>query len=200
MRVRCEYCNNLIDDGDEKCPGCGAVNKNYNRASKDIPTTIEELAKWYQDRGLPPYEKTRFFIGEDYKEPKAFGIYKDENTGKYVVYKNKDTGERAIRYEGTDEKYAVNELYLKLKEEIWIRKNSKIPKPTFIRDFICIVIFVIVSMLLFLYFCLRPSDGYYNFNGNEYYHHSGSWYIYSNNRWQSTAKPSYDDDISTILS
>lgn len=59
---------------------------------------------------------TRFFIGEDYKEPKAFGIYQDGN--RFIVYKNKADGSRAIRYDGLDEAYAVNEIYLKLKEEI----------------------------------------------------------------------------------
>ena len=102
MKVRCEYCNNLIDDGEEKCPGCGAINKNYNRVAIGVPTTIAELEQWYKDRGLPDYETTRFFIGINYEKPKAFGIYKDDNTGKFVVYKNKDTGERVIRYEGTD--------------------------------------------------------------------------------------------------
>ena len=96
MKVRCEYCNNLIDDGEEKCPGCGAINKNYNRVAIGVPE------QWYKDRGLPDYETTRFFIGINYEKPKAFGIYKDDNTGKFVVYKNKDTGERVIRYEGTD--------------------------------------------------------------------------------------------------
>lgn len=88
------------------------------------PETIEELKEWYAERGLPPAEVTRFFIGEDISEPKAFGIYRDEATSEYVVYKNKASGERAVRYRGTDEACAVNELYVKLKEEIISRKNS----------------------------------------------------------------------------
>lgn len=40
----------------------------------------------------------------------------------FVVYKNKDDGQRALRYRGTDEAYAVNELYLKLKDEILNQK------------------------------------------------------------------------------
>ena len=59
----------------------------------------------------------RFFIGINYKKPKAFGIYQDGD--QFIVYKNKANGERAIRYQGTDETYAVNELYLKLKSEIF---------------------------------------------------------------------------------
>ena len=62
-----------------------------------------------------------------------------DSTGNYVVYKNKDTGIRAIRYKGKDEAFAVNELYLRLKKEILNQKllelkrqeleaNANIPK------------------------------------------------------------------------
>ena len=80
--------------------------------------TIEELKQWYVDHNLPDENITRFFIGKNYTEKRAFGIYKDEQTGNVVVYKNKDDGTRAIRYEGKDEAYGVNELYIRLKEEI----------------------------------------------------------------------------------
>ena len=99
MKVRCEYCKNYIDDSEERCSNCGAVNKDYKRTANQVPTTIDELKKWYEDHHLPPAETTRFFIGVDYKEPRAFGIYKDSYTGKFVVYKNKDDGSRAVRYE-----------------------------------------------------------------------------------------------------
>ena len=59
---------------------------------------------------------TRFFIGKDIKEPRAFGIYENSN-GEFVVYKNKEDGSRAIRYTGTDEAYAVNELYYRLEDK-----------------------------------------------------------------------------------
>ena len=54
-------------------------------------------------------------IGENYTSPMAFGIYKDDVTGHFVVYKNKPDGQRAVRYEGKDEAYAVNELYQKIR-------------------------------------------------------------------------------------
>ena len=57
-------------------------------------------------------------IGEDYKEPKAFGIYRDAASGHFVVYKNKADGQRAVRYEGMDEAYAVNELYQKIRSMV----------------------------------------------------------------------------------
>lgn len=86
------------------------------------PCTVADLEKWYKDRNLPPYETTRFFIGIDYKKPRAFGIFKDGEN--FIVYKNKDNGQRVIRYKGTDEAFAVNELYLRLKEEIINQKNA----------------------------------------------------------------------------
>jgi len=120
MELKCEYCGAYMSDTDEKCPNCGAINKNHKRVADNTPKTIEELKQWYKDRNLPPYEKTRFFIGMDYKKPKAFGIY--EENGNFIVYKNKADGSRAVRYQGRDEAYAVNELYLKLKSEILNQK------------------------------------------------------------------------------
>ena len=62
-----------------------------------------------------PLLRMRFFVGEDFKEPKAFGIYQDGDD--FVVYKNKANGQRAVRYRGPDEAYAVSELFQKLLEE-----------------------------------------------------------------------------------
>ena len=117
----CDYCKEWIETTEENCPNCGAPNKNYARVAKGTPKTIEELKSWYIARNLPPEETTRFFIGKNISEPRAFGIY--EENGIFTVYKNKSNGERAIRYEGEDEAYAVKELYLRLKEEILNQKN-----------------------------------------------------------------------------
>ena len=126
MKITCNYCGNLFDDTNAQCPHCGAPNAGVVRSAGSQPLTIEQLKEWYAAMGLPPAETTRFFIGEDYREPRAFGIYKDEKTGNFVVYKNKDSGARAIRYEGTDEAYAVNELYQRLKEEILQQKRAQL--------------------------------------------------------------------------
>ena len=120
MKIKCEYCGAMIEDTEDKCPNCGAANTNVKRMADRTPKTIEELESWYRARNLPPYETTRFFIGIDYRQPRAFGIYKDGN--EFVVYKNKADGSRAVRYRGTDEAYAVNEIYLKLKSEILNQK------------------------------------------------------------------------------
>ena len=88
-----------------------------------IPKTIEELKDYCNRNGLLA-SKTRFFIDYDYRGAKAFGIYKDEETGEFVVYKNKADGSRAERYRGTDEEFAVVELYDRLQSEITNQKLS----------------------------------------------------------------------------
>ena len=125
-RVRCNYCGSFIDDALPNCPHCGAVNEHMVRFAVSTPKTIEELKTWYTERNLPPEETTRFFIGKDVKAPRAFGIY--EKSGRFIVYKNKSDGTRAIRYDGGDEAYAVNEIYMKLKEEILNQKNRNLTK------------------------------------------------------------------------
>ena len=65
----------------------------------------------YRKRNLPAPEVTRFFIGVDYKKPKAFGIYKDENgeltEGNTVVQKiwTKPNGSIFYKTNGNDIKY-----------------------------------------------------------------------------------------------
>lgn len=201
MKVRCEYCNGYIDESESKCPTCGAPNNNYKRVGNQVPTTISELEEWYKEHNLPPYETTRFFIGIDYKDPKAFGIYKDDKTGKFIVYKNKDTGERKIRYEGKDEKYAVNELYMKLKEEILNQKSlnlGKKNKKSNNRNGITLLIVIVFIWLFSLFLSYtsshQPKRGYYNINNQEYYYVHGNWYIYDND-WISSSKPSYEGNV-----
>ena len=71
--------------------------------------SIEELKQMCAEKNMP-LEKMRFFIGRDMKEPKCFGVYQDEKTGDWIVYKNKANGERAIRYAGPDEARAAQEI------------------------------------------------------------------------------------------
>ena len=127
MKIKCDWCGSWINDFDQVCPNCGGVNNNYNRHANGVPQTIEELKAWAKEMNLP-LEDMRTFIGEDYKGAKAFGIYKDETDGTFVVYKNKEDGTRAVRYKGTDEAYAVNELYQKMKERVVVQKAHQQPK------------------------------------------------------------------------
>ncbi len=164
------------------------------------PKTIEELRAYCDAHGMP-LRKMRFFIGEDFKEPRAFGIYRDGND--VVVYKNKDTGERAIRYRGRDEAHAVKELYDKLLDECHRRGIYPEGKPVarsgrtrsagssspakkkgcFSRAItspvVIFLLFVILSTIVSG--CIddraHRSDGYYSTgDGTVYYHYGDNWY------------------------
>ena len=185
MKIQCDYCGTMIDETATSCPHCGAKLSGANRTSDKQPKTIEELRQWYVDHHLPPEEITRFFIGKNIQEPKAFGIYKT-STGDCVVYKNKSTGERVVRYQGADEAYAVNELYQRLKAEIADQKrsNSKQPTPTTPPKkkkkkgcLIAIVIFIAMAILAAIFDNNAP-NGYYNYKGTQYYHQNSSWFYY----------------------
>ncbi len=196
MKIQCDFCDNTYEDTEPQCPYCGAPNPSHHDGD-NTPKTIEQLKSWYEARKLPPYEKTRFFIGIDYKKPKAFGIYKDENTGEFIVYKNKADGSRAIRYKGEDEAYAVNELLQKLKDEIVHQKALKAnkgrkPKKSLLERisgaistlvfWVGIGIFglsFVVGVVSAVYFFFNPGNyGYYKYNDSTYYCDDYTWYQY----------------------
>ena len=221
MKLKCEYCEHYLADTDERCPNCGAPNPNLKRNATRIPQTIEELKAFCEEHNLP-LEKMHFHIGEDYKEPKAFGIYKDEKTENFVVYKNKADGTRAVRYEGKDEAYAVNEIYQKMKAEITEERaystehgagpSSNSHKSDNSKQIgkiiaIAVAIYMGLSFLVAIVagiFGFLSSDttgtGYYKYNNGLYYQRNGSWYVYDENAndWYSTTVDSeleenYDD-------
>ena len=70
-------------------------------------------------------EKTRFFVDQDYDGPKAY-VIKRNGIGEFEVYKRKADGSKAVRYQGSDEAYAVNEFYQKFLEEV--RKRPEFAK------------------------------------------------------------------------
>lgn len=200
MQIKCEYCGSMFSDTMERCPSCGAINNNLNRTATGEPKTIDELKAYFEKRGLTS-DKTRFFIGKDYKGAKAFGIYKNEKD-EFVVYKNKSDGSRAIRYQGTDEAFAVNEIYQKLKEETINQfKKGNIHRKSssgggskkhngnrFARKMVILakkigigmVVFVVLFVLGVIF--ADPSKGYYRYNDNTYYYYN-HWYSYDGSDW-----------------
>lgn len=125
MKIKCEYCGSFISDTDEKCEFCGAVNSHLIRKGTGIPETIEQLIDFAKQHNLP-LDKMHVHLGENFKGPQAIGIYQDEETGNFIVYKNKTDGSRAVRYEGKDEAYAVNEIYQKMKSDM---NNHRVKGP-----------------------------------------------------------------------
>ena len=191
---QCKYCGAAVSSSDEHCPNCGAVNDGYVADTERhifLPQTIDELKEYCAERGMPLL-RMRFFIGEDYKKPKAFGIYKDGKN--FVVYKNKANGQRAVRYRGPDEKYAVNELFMKLLEECHNRgiyPDGKFPdrKGTAASQrtkkssgLLAPILAMVISLLLTVVFAeysryQHRKDGYYGTgDGNVYYRYGTSWY------------------------
>ena len=114
---KCPYCGSTVRSDERSCPNCGAENSRFVVDAPGTvfrPKTIGELQEYCAERGMPLL-RMRFFIGEDYPEPKAFGIYQEG--GDFIVYKNTADGSRVIRYRGPDETYAVGELYDQLISE-----------------------------------------------------------------------------------
>ena len=199
LRVKCEYCGNYIEDTDKVCPNCGAPNEHMMRSASGVPKTIGELRAFCAAKKLP-LEKMRFFIGQDYRAPKAFGIYQDEE-GQFVVYKNKADGSRAVRYRGTDEAYAVNEIYQKLKSEVANQRNLQASRNTGTRSaapqrgrsrkrglfyslgMIFVITIIVMTTAIVLggivsIFDKTPGNGYYSYNDSCYYNQNDSWYLY----------------------
>lgn len=190
MKIPCEYCGQMIPETEQTCPHCGGANRNVKRAAYGVPTTIEELRTYCQQHNLPLTDM-RVFLGEDYRGAKAFGIYRDQATGNFIVYKNKADGTRAVRYDGNDEAYAVNELYLKIKERVAEQKrhlplkrqmNQENSSKRFVKSIFTQVIgYIIVCIIIFVFllvggFSAGPSSGYYAYGDNYYYYDSSSWY------------------------
>ena len=156
-----------------------------------MPRTIEELKEYCAERGMPLL-KMRFFIGEDYRNPKAFGIYRDGRN--FIVYKNKANGQRAVRYQGPDEAFAVSEIFAKLLEECHNRgiyPDGKLPeapetgtrRSTKKRSNLLVPVLVLVISLLVsgitaaVSSYLHRNDGYFSTgDGTVYYHYGVDWY------------------------
>lgn len=196
MKRFCKYCGEAISAGEEFCPNCGAKNAEESRRSAlpsgepkqyRKPQTIEELKAFCAGKGMP-LEQMRFFIGEDYRGARAFGIYQDAD-GEFVVYKNKSDGSRAVRYKGPNETFAVNEIYEKLRSEDSNRRHASAPRATptskksglkLLWVFFAsqIVVFVATFVVIPLLGSKKPHRGYYEYNNLDYYYYSGDWYYY----------------------
>lgn len=158
------------------------------------PVTIEELQQYCAQKGMPLL-RMRFFIGEDYKEPRAFGIYRDGDN--FVVYKNKDTGYRAIRYCGPDEAFAVNEIFQKLLSECHLRgiypdaqdegfseevsrgyrEKSKASGVGVLVGVVALIA-VIGAGAAFGHWRKHRDDGYYRIQDTTYYRYGDDWSVY----------------------
>ena len=196
MNIRCEYCGQYYPENERSCPHCGAPNEGLSRRGKAVPQTIEELKAFCAAHRLP-LDQMRFFIGEDYRGARAFGIYQEDD-GSFTVYKNKSDGSRAVRYQGPDEAYAVNEIYQKLKSEIANQRRlraqqsaaaSRAPSRStgrtqprrksrrWLPTWLMLVLIVIIVMTILSSFD-NHRRGYYQYDGDYYYYQNNDWYRY----------------------
>ena len=200
MEKNCEYCGGLLSGSETSCPHCGAPISAAG-GKNPRPRTLEELIAFARSHNLP-LDKMRFFLGQDYPGPKAYGIFRDAD-GSFVVYKNKADGTRAIRYRGPDEAHAVEEIYLKMREEVSRQRGYQAAKRRGVRSAPAVGraparsragtvskllrwILVIAAVVLTAFFYFRRSgsrDGYYRYRGGYYYNQNDDWFYYSGTRW-----------------
>ena len=208
MERKCQHCGSTVDEKSQSCPICGNPLPSADNVPNEWPKTIEELKTWYVDHHLPPEKVTRFFIGKNISEPKAFGIYKNE-VGEFVVYKNKTDGQRAIRYQGMDETFAVGEIYQRLRDEMAKQRSrsragkekertgtasalqSSPKKENRVAasrgngkkknnwGSVGIVSALIALAVGAIALADGVPNGYYLYDGVEYYHQGSSWYRYN---------------------
>ncbi len=144
--------------------------------------SVQELIDRTRDM---PLDRMRFFINEDRKEPRCFGIYQEAASGYWVVYKNKDNGSRAVRYSGPDEAYAAQELWAKIQSEIGLRR-AQLPRKRTRREILLerarvIAIGIIIAVLVFMglrWLWRQPNRGYYRIADALYYYQDSAWYYY----------------------
>jgi len=188
MKIKCEYCESVYDDSESKCPNCGAPTPTTGHAASGTPRTIEELKKYCDDNGFTS-ERTRFFIGENYHGARAFGIYQEG--ADFIVYKNKADGSRAVRYRGSDEEYAVRELYMRLQEEIINQKSHHVARQQsegsrgrnksgrLLYNILTGVIIAGMIVSIIMQFVGNRNNGYYTYDSTHYYNLGGTWYYYA---------------------
>lgn len=195
---KCAHCGEPLSKRDKVCPRCGA-----EVVTDQTPKTIYELRQYCARRHMP-LATMRFFLGEDCREARAFGIYQADD-GDFVVYKNKADGTRAVRYKGPDEAHAVKEIYDKLLSEIEIRKQKKRAaghmrsaapvqpkrkKSSLLSLFLTAGLAVVISAAaLFFAVAGRPSRGYYYYDDDYYYSQNGDWYQYGGDEWYPAEAP-----------
>lgn len=185
----CDYCKCQFDDSLDKCPHCGAPN-DYVQRRIGVPKTIEELKIWCDKRNIAPAAQAGCFIDKNVDYPDTYGIYKDQATEDFIVYKNKHNGERSVKYRGKDESYAVNETYLNLKQLLLdkrllnegneIKKLKKKYASKQIHPVIAVIIYLLILNFIFwiiftifaFFWGQKKDQEYMEYFHNEYYNES----------------------------
>ncbi len=145
MTTICKNCGSRCDSG--ICKTCGT------------PQTITALRNWVVENnaGMIPHN---LVIGEESVDPFVCGLYVDESTRDFVVYRTNECGFSRLLYQGQDEATAVYSLFSKLRDDMSRRAmliyNSGIQSDN-ISVVICAVVFIlsIVGIAVLLLCVLR---------------------------------------------
>jgi hypothetical protein len=143
-------------------------------------------------------ENMGFYIGYKAYTPKSYGIYRDEPTGEFVVYKNKADGTHVEHYRGFDEAYAVRCIMDKLNDAISYNKrkaysNGSGGSRKRVRRLSLTVIIISICFILGIFMFVlgnRHKNGYYlDDDGDVYYllqntmygfdYYDDTWYVLS---------------------
>lgn len=192
METACSFCNEVYDNDLEECPFCGNSNDGMIRTAKPIPTTIEELKNWYEARAIKPFETIKPFFWENNDDDLARGIYKDPETGEFIVYNNHASDEyrgtfyRSTPYKGYDEAKAVEIFYKEIRfllgeqKRMELYTKGKIVGEKEIKKskrgcLTAIIVGVLLPVLFYLFSQILvkagdfPSEGYYSYENQIYY-------------------------------
>ena len=199
-KIICRKCKTPLNPNTElaHCPHCGADLTKAKAVVYRKPETLEELFD-FVDRNEIPVDDLHIYLCENEKDdPKAFGIYRTKK-GEYIVYKNKPKGERQFKYRGPDEAFAVNVMYMKLRENVDFRSRPKDKNTSksekrqkqirMYRAAVAAIIVIVAAMLVnngIQKVQVRQfgPTGYYTINGTTYYHVKKSeWYVFDKNQY-----------------
>ncbi len=103
MTTICKNCGSRCDSG--ICKVCGT------------PQNITALRNWVieNNAGIIPHN---LVIGKESVDPFVCGLYVDESTRDYVVYRTNECGFSRLLYQGQDEATAVYSLFSKLRDDM----------------------------------------------------------------------------------
>ena len=111
----------MIEETADKCPFCGATNNAVKRTADKTPKQSPNYSSGIRTDTCRRMRQQDFLLASIIRNQKHLVFIRMATSSLYTKQGKRRT---CIRYQGTDEAYAVNELYLKLKSEILNQKAN----------------------------------------------------------------------------